>query len=339
MKIVFFEVEEWEKEHLEKEIAEENLSGDVFFIEDKVSKENLSDYQDAEILSVFTDSLINKEVLDLLPKLKLIATRSTGYDHISLKECAKRNTLVVNAPNYGENTVAEHTFALLLTLSRKIYQSYDRIRETGSFSLKGLQGFDLKGKTLGVVGVGSIGRNVVKIAKGFGMNVVAFDVKPDHEFSKKLDFKYKSLDEVLSQSDIVTLHIPYTESTHHLLNYENIKKMKKDSYLLNTSRGAVVETEALVRALKEGYIAGAGLDVLEEEGVIKDELNFITSGHPKESDLRALMSNHILIDMPNVIVTPHNAFNAKEAMKRILDTTVKNIDKFIKGKSQNIINE
>ncbi len=168
------------------------------------------------------------------------------------------------------------------------------------------------------------------------MNVLVCDVKPDEKLAEKLNFKYDEFENVLTKSDIVTLHVPYLKATHHLINAENIAKMKKGAYLINTSRGAVVETEALVGALKSGHLAGAGLDVLEEEGIMRDEFSFITKVDSKEHDLKAVLAGHVLIDMPNVIVTPHNAFNTKEALSRILNTTLDNIKSFIDGKPINL---
>ena len=336
MKTAFFGLEPWEKEYIEGELTKKNLDSDVIFVENPLDKDNLPQESDFEVASVFVNSSIDKEVLDTLPNLKFIVTRSTGYDHIDAEECKKRNITVSNVPFYGEHTVAEYSFGLILALSRKICEANDRVRDTGSFDLEGLQGFDLRDKTLGVIGGGSIGQNVVEIANGFKMNVLVCDVKPDEKLAEKLNFKYDEFENVLTKSDIVTLHVPYLKATHHLINAENIAKMKKGAYLINTSRGAVVETEALVGALKSGHLAGAGLDVLEEEGIMRDEFSFITKVDSKEHDLKAVLAGHVLIDMPNVIVTPHNAFNTKEALSRILNTTLDNIKSFIDGKPINL---
>jgi D-lactate dehydrogenase len=209
------------------------------------------------------------------------------------------------------------------------------VRETGSFSLEGLRGFDLKGKTLGVVGTGRIGKHVVRIANGFEMNVLACDSYPDEKFAKEMGFKYLPLEDVLRASDVVTLHVPYMKETHHLINAKTIKLMKHGAYLVNTSRGAVVETDALVKALQEKQLGGAALDVLEEEGAIKDELNILAFGHPEEHNMKTILEDHVLIDMPNVLITPHNAFNSAEGLTRILDTTVENIAGFVNGKAIN----
>src|SRR3989339_1061456 len=216
-KAAFFEVEDWEREHIKKGLKNANI---VFFGRE-LDSHSINDIKNIDVLSVFIYSKITREVIGKLPKLKLIATMSTGYEHIDLEECRKRNIAVCNVPNYGENTVAEHTFALILALSRKICQSYERTKK-GDFSLDGLRGFDLKGKTLGVVGAGSIGQNVIRIAGGFEMNVVAFDVRKDAALAKKLGFKYANLNNLLKISDIITLHAPYNKFTHHMINKSNI---------------------------------------------------------------------------------------------------------------------
>ncbi|HRZ30617.1 MAG TPA: hydroxyacid dehydrogenase [Candidatus Paceibacterota bacterium] len=346
MKTVFFELENWEKEYIQAQLALRSLGevgeGEVLMIDGGLTEETILALgnlgAETEIISIFVDSVIDEKVFAHFPKLKLIATRSTGYDHIDLSACQARGVAVANVPSYGEDTVAEYTFALLLNLSRKVAESYDRIRETGSFSLDGLRGFDLKGKTLGVIGTGKIGRNVIEIATGFNMNIIAYDKFPNEEYAQKMNYKYLPFEEVLAQADIITLHVPYVPENHHLINADTIAKMKKGAYLLNTARGAIVDTEALLESLKSGHLAGAGLDVLEEEGVVKDELNFLTSaGHPGEHNLKTVLENHILIDLPNVIVTPHNAFNTWEALQRILNTTIENIRGFASGQPVNLV--
>ena len=334
MKIAFFKLGESEREYVQKSTIMQGH--ELVFVESVLSKDTLPEDKSFEVLSVFVDSVVDEQVIEQFPNLKLIAARSTGYDHIDLAAAIKRNVVVVNVPTYGENTVAEFTFALLLALSRKIFDSVHRIKEDGDFHLEGLRGFDLKGRTIGVVGTGRIGAHVIKIAKGFGMTVVAHDPFPNVKLAQEFGFDYKSLDELLSISDVVTLHVPYTESTKHLLNKGNIKLMKKGSYLINTARGGLVETESLVDALKDGTLGGAGLDVLEEEGIIKDELHFLTKGGLDGHDLKTVLQNHVLIDMPNVLITPHNAFNTTEALIRIQETTLGKIDSFSKGTPVNI---
>ncbi len=335
MKIGFFGAKPWEKEYIESCKAK-MPDVDLVFIDEVLDETHIPTENNFETISVFVDSVITKKVLENMPELKFIATRSTGFDHIDLIACKERGISVSSVPSYGENTVAEYAFGLLLTISRKIYDAYDRIRETNNWSFDGLQGFDLMGKTIGVVGTGKIGRHAIKIANGFGMKVIAYDPYPNKQAEKELGFEYKTLEEVLKESDVITLHVPYSKETHHLIDVESLAVMKKGAVLINTSRGAVVDTEALVKALKSGQLGGAGIDVFEEEGVIKDEMDFLVEGNISGHNLKTIIADHILVDMPNVVVTPHNAFNTKEALVRILDTTIDNISGYLNGK---LINE
>jgi D-lactate dehydrogenase len=291
---------------------------------------------EATVLCPFIESPIGSAEMSRFPALKLIATRSTGFDHIDLAAAQARGIVVANVPFYGENTVAEFAFALLLALSRRIIDADERVR-AGAFSPSGLRGFDLAGKTIGVVGTGHIGAHMIRMAQGFGMTVIGFDAFPNAELSHVLNFSYAPLAELLATADIITLHVPYNEHTHHLINKENIAGIKKGAYLINTARGAVVETDALVEALKSGILAGAGLDVLEEEGDIADETKLLSAPHPRAEELKTALENHYLINHPRVIVTPHLAFNTTEAVERILDTTIENIRHFAEGAPANVV--
>lgn len=334
MKLIYIEQEEWEKGFME-----EKLQSAGFEVEFRnTTDENvLAGDEQAQALSIFITEHIGSEELDRFPNLKMIATRSTGFDHIDLAETAKRGITVSTVPFYGANTVAEFAFALILSLSRKICEAHERVQETCSFSQTGLRGFDLSGKTIGIVGTGHIGVHAIEIAKGFSMNVLAFDAYPNEDLAKKYDFTYVPLEELLNKSDIVTLHVPYNPHTHHLINMDNIHEFKKGSYLINTARGAIVETDALVDALKNDIIAGAGIDVLEEEGDMKDEERLFSIEHPREEELKTALENHYLIEHPNVIVTGHIAFDSQEALERILNTTIDNLASFTKGNPENIV--
>jgi len=329
-KIVFFEVASWEKEELKKIFPE------ALLVEKPLTEENVSEFADTEITSCFIYSSFSKSVIEKLPKLKLIATRSTGFDHIDVTFCHQKNITVCNVPEYGSRTVAEHTFALILTLTRKIYQSINQAKNF-DFNHEKIRGVDLFGKNLGILGLGKIGKEVVKIAHGFGMNVLVYTRTKDETLAKTLGFSYKSLDEVLSQSDIISLHLPLTEETKHIINKNNIKKIKRGAFLVNTARGGLIETEALVLGLKEGVLAGVALDVLEGEKELMEEVEILTEGYQKTTDLKTLVLDHILVNHPNVIITPHNAFNTKEALFRILATTIKNIQGFLKGEIINVV--
>jgi D-lactate dehydrogenase len=335
MKIAFFELFKHEQEILEKFFPDY----DVSYSGEKLTIENVNLYKEVEIISVFTNSVINKEIIDLLPNLKLVNTSSTGYDHIDIEYCKSKNIKVSNVPSYGSITVAEFTFTLLLGLSRKIIKANNQLRQDDSFNIIPLKGFDLNGKTLGVIGTGRIGKNVIKIAKGFGMNVIACNKSVDKSLEAELGFTYKDFSEIISEADIITLHAPFCEENRHLINKEVIKKMKKGVYLINTARGELVDTGALIWGLKEGIIAGAGLDVLEGERSLKEEIKVLSSPQAMElKDYKVLVEDHVLIDMPNVIVTPHIAFYSKEAEHEIIKTTEENIKNFADNQPQNLVN-
>jgi len=321
-KIAFFEVQPWEKKLIAK--AAKKLKADVFSEEVEANLEQAKKY---EIISSFIYSDFSAKNLRKLPQLKLIATRSTGTDHIDLQYCQQNKIAIANVPHYGENTVAEQAFALILTISRRITEATQRVRQ-GGFSPIGLTGFDLKGKTLGTVGVGHIGSYVIKIANGFEMKVLGVARHPNPELAKKLKFEYVNLEECLRQSDIVSLHVPLTKSTFHLINRQNIKLMKKGAVLINTSRGPVVESEAILWALENDILAGVGLDVLEEEENL-DNPEKLFNSYISNDDLKELVTAHLLREKPNVIITPHNAFNTKEAIGRIIKATIENIKKFM----------
>ncbi len=331
--IHYFSGEEWEKAYMQAKLPEENIA---FHEGSLAAFPDLTD-PDATVLCTFIESHIGEEELKRFPNLKLVATRSTGFDHIDLTAAKAQRVTVVNVPSYGEHTVAEFAFALLLALSRRIIDADERVRETGTFSPKGLRGFDLAGKTIGIVGCGHIGVHVIRMANGFGMKVIGFDVNRNDDLARTLNFTYLTLPELLAASDIVTLHVPYNAHMHHLINRENIGTFKKGAYLINTSRGAVVETQALIEGIKSGTLAGAGLDVLEEEGELADEATFLTAPHPNEEGLKIALENHYLIQHPRVIVTPHLAFNTTEAVERILDTTIENIRNFQAGTLKNVV--
>ncbi len=335
MKIAFFELEGWEEEIIRQVLPDQEL----ILSKDHFDEENppAAEAKNADIISVFVDSKINAATLANFPNLKLAVTRSTGYDHLDLAALKARGVAAAYVPGYGDNTVAEFAFSLILNLSRRTYQAIDQIKETGLFSFKGFRGFDLKGKTLGVIGTGRIGKESIKIGQGFGMKVLAFDIYPDLAFQKERGFDYVSLEDLLKNADVITLHTPYTPQTHHLINKENVKMIKKGAILVNTARGGLVETEALVWALDNGILAGVGLDVLEEEGEVKDELGFLTKNKPAEGEMKTALYNHILMRRPNVLITPHNAFNTQEALGRILGTALEDVKSFIAGQPKNLI--
>lgn len=332
MKIVIFETEPREAPEFESLKAGHDLT----LTEEPLRAENAIRYAGAEVLSTFIYSKLDRAVLSQLPVLKLIATRSTGYDHIDLPWCAEHGITVCNVPTYGDNTVAEHVFALLLAISHRLREAMERAR-SGQFSPQGLEGFDLQGKTIGVVGTGNIGRHVIRIAKGFAMEVVAFDVKPDEAAARELGFRYVDMIDLLAAADVTTLHVPALPQTEHLIGAAAFACMKPGAVLINTARGSIIDARALIEALRGGKIAAAGLDVLPDEPLIREEAELICSIYCNRQDVRNLVADHILLNMPNVVVTPHSAFNTREAVRRIVKTTVRNIDAFFSGRPINVV--
>jgi len=308
MTITHFDLQPWEKEFFEN-----NLEMKQNFIHDSKIQNFLEEIKDVEILSVFIHTKVTQEIVDKLPNLKLVVTRSTGFDHIDTEYCKSQNITVCNVPAYGSNTVAEHAFALLLAISKQIPVLSERTKKF-DFSFKDKLGFDLAGKTIGIIGTGKIGKNAIAIAKGFGMKVVAHDIYEDAEFAKENDFQYTGLDKLLGESDLLSLHMPKNEYTQKMMSLENIRKIKKGCVFINTSRGTLIDNKVLIQALDEGIFAYAGLDTMDgEEKMFAGEVS---------SDQKNLLSR------TNVIYTPHSAFYTKEAMQRILQTTIENIEGF-----------
>ncbi|MBS3099332.1 hydroxyacid dehydrogenase [Candidatus Pacearchaeota archaeon] len=326
MKVSFFELKGWEQEILKNGLRKHKLN----FDSEPLTEKNISKVKDADVISVFVYSEIDKKIFDKMKKIKLIITRSAGFDHIDLKECKRRKIVVLNIPRYGENTVAEHTFALILALSRKVHESHLR-RLNHDFSIEGLKGFDLAGKTLGVIGTGRIGKHVIRIARGFEMNVLAHTHNPDDFLAEQMDFKYVGLNELLKKSDIITIHVPYCEENFHLIDKNKISMMKKGVILINTARGELVDTESLIEGLETGKVGGAGLDVLEGEKFLREEKEFLYKPE-KRKELQQIVENHELLSFDNVVYTPHIAFYSQEALVRIIETTVQYILDFGKGK-------
>lgn len=329
--VVCFETEPFENDYLRARLADVDLRTTP----DLLGPETAKLAGDAAVISIFIRSPVTAEVLARLLTLRGVATRSTGFDHIDLAACRDRDVVVSNVPAYGENTVAEHTFGLILALSRKIHQAYQRTSR-GDFSIAGLRGFDLKGRTLGVVGTGHIGLHVIRIGRGFGMEVLATDAREQPLLAEVLGFRYVPLDTLLDQADVVTLHLPYLPSTHHLINQERLARMKPGSLLINTARGPIVDTEALLWALNEGRLAGAGLDVIEGEELMAEEERLLDPGTGAER-LQAAIRGHVLLRRDDVVITPHIAFDSQEAVERILDTTVANVLAVLAGAPINVV--
>ena len=258
---------------------------------------------------------VTREMLDELPKLKMIATRSTGYDHVDLKAASEKGIIVCNVPDYGTHVVAEHAFGLLLAVARNIVKGANRYSQERIFSDEGLVGVELSGKTLGILGTGRIGAHAARIAQGFGMDTIAYDIVKNLELEKACSTRYLPLEKVLEEADFVTIHLPLNDRTKGLICERTLQFMKEGSILVNTARGAIVVTEDLIKVLRQGRLAGAALDVLEDE-------------RERYHDFTGL----------NVIVTPHLGWYTKEVISRILSTTLDNIRDFMEGTPKNRVN-
>ncbi|MBR5404876.1 MAG: 2-hydroxyacid dehydrogenase [Oscillospiraceae bacterium] len=312
MRIAFFDAKAYDKPSFEHFGAERGIK--FKFYETKLTEDTAELARNCDGVCTFVNDTLNAAVLEKLADLdcKYLALRCAGYNNVDMKAAGDCGLRVVHVPAYSPHAVAEHAMALLLTSVRRIHKAYIRTRDF-NFSLNGMTGFDLYGKTVGVVGTGRIGRVFINICKGFGMNVIAYDKFP----AKDADFPYVSLEELLSQSDIISLHCPLTDETRHLINCETIQLMKKGVVVINTSRGALIDAECLLEGIKSRRIGAACLDVYEEE---TDYFFEDLSGHILNDDILAR-----LISMPNVIVTSHQAFLTEEALSNIAETTVNNI--------------
>lgn len=338
-KIVYFNVSEITRDYYKENPLP--VKAETVFIEKSpadLTADELKNVSDADIISVFVHAVdVGARILAQFPQLKLIALRSTGYNNIDLNYCKEHNIEVVNVPGYGDSTVAEFTFGLLIDVTRKISRSFRAVQEAHVATDRYL-GFDLKGRTLGIIGTGAIGRYVAKIAKSFDMNILAYDPYPKPEFASEYGFKYVSLDELFSSADVISLHCPLTKDNYHLLDETAFNKMKKGVVIINTARGELIDTEALFKALSAGKVYGAGLDVLEyESALIHDDL-YLSALNANESDslLRSLI-NLRMLQLKNVIITPHVAFNSIDAVHRILKTANDNIISFLNGKTVNSV--
>jgi D-lactate dehydrogenase len=325
MALIYF----YDSTDLDKQQLSEALAGTDHhweYVVDKISPDNTD--QDAEVISVFISSNVSREVIETMPKLKLIACRSTGFDNIDLTAAAEKGIVVANVPTYGEATVAEYAFTLLLALTRKLPAVFRADRE--EFTSEELMGHDLEGKTFGALGTGHIGLKALNIARGFSMQTLAYDAFPKDELMGEYGFKYVGLDELLQRCDILSVHVPYMPATHHIMNRDNLKKMKRGAILINTARGELVDTKALTELLDSGHLGGAAIDVVEGEALLNyhEETVLLRSETVPDQVLNHSVEVSMLEHMPNVIISPHNAFNTVEALERINKTTAQNIIDF-----------
>jgi D-lactate dehydrogenase len=336
VKLVFFDADEQEQPVIRKAFARES-DYEVAMHSEPLTARNTSLARDADGIGVFIQSHITREILDLLPNLRMIAAMSTGFDNIDTEACRARSIAVCNVPSYGDNTVAEYAFGLMLALTRKLRPTFRRV-DQGEFGRGGLRGTDLKGKTLGLIGTGHIGSHLARLSWAAGMKVIAYDPHPKPDLTEQYGVTFLSLEEVLEQSDIVSLHVPYTKSTHHLINADRLLLFKHTALLINTSRGKVVDTQAVSEALREGRLGGAALDTFEGEQVWIEE-EFLKRDDIAALVLREAMESFSILHSDRAILTPHNAYNTTEALERILTTSADNIKAFFAGNPQNVVAE
>lgn len=301
-----------------------------------LTAEAAAKYADAEVITSFINSFLGKESLQLMPKLKLIALRSAGFDTVDMDYCHAHGITVCNAAGYGDASVAEHAFALLLALSKRIVETSQKTR-AGYFGYIPEPGLELFGKIFGVVGTGRIGRHAASIARSFGMEVLAYDKYPKPQEARQIGFQYVTLDELLSRSDIVSLHVPGGPETNSLINDHEFGQMKQGAILLNTARGAVVDTAALIRTLASGKLGGAGLDVLPQEPALRNLTALFEGKAPLGINWQDTIAGFTVTRFENVIVTPHNAYNTLEAERRLISIPVDNILAFAAGKPTNVV--
>ena len=314
-KIAFFDTKKYDIESFDRN----NSKFEIIYYEDKLNKKTVVLANGCDAVCAFVNDDINKEVIDLLYSfgIKVLLLRCAGYNNVDIKY-AYNKIHILRVPAYSPNAVAEHAMALLLCLNRKIHKAYLRTRDF-NFNINGFTGFDLAGKRVGVIGTGKIGVEFLSICKGFKMDVVAYDPYPN----PNLDVAYVTLDELFNTSDVISLHCPLTSSTKHLINEEAIKKMKDNVVIINTSRGGLIDSKALLYALHDKKIKAAGLDVYEEEANLFFEDN---SNEIIQDDVLAL-----LISLPNVIITSHQGYLTEEALDNIASITLKNFDDYLNG--------
>ncbi len=326
IKIAFFDTKEYDRKLFDE--YNKNYGYEITYLESKLNSETAPLAEGFDAVCIFVNDVVDEKTIQILKKcgVKLIALRCAGFNNVDIKHMDE-SIKVVRVPAYSPYAVAEHATALLLDLDRKIYKAYQRTKKY-NFTLNGLLGFDIHGKTVGVVGTGKIGKCFINIMKGFGTNVIAYDIYKDEAFAKEKDFNYVSLDELYEKSDIISLHCPLTEDNMKMINKSSIEKMKQGVVIINTSRGKLIDTSDLISELEKGKIGGIGLDVYEDEEEFF--LNDMSNSYIRDKDLSTLLS------MPNVVITSHQAFFTKEALNKIASDTCENIkDIFEKGECEN----
>jgi len=329
--ITFFEAKDWEKEEylrrIREKFGERFRDFEISFVPYSLNKETSKHHGDTKIAVIYLNSLVNEEVLEDMKNLKFVITRTTGMDHIDILACKKRGIDVANIPFYASATVAEHAIALMFALARRLRVAYSKMKDL-DFSRDGLMGFDLFGKVAGVIGTGNIGSHICRIARGIGMEVLAYDINPNKKLEELYRVKYVRLEELLSSADVIFVAVLLTRETKHLINLENIKLTKDSAMLINIARGPVVDTSALIWALERGKLqGGVAVDVFEGEKVLT-EATFLKEICPAEVLTKALQTLH-LFHYPNFMLTPHVAYYTKEALERLMDNVVGELSHYL----------
>ena len=328
VKILFYDTKEYDKKLFER--YNKDYGFEIKYLESKLNNETAPLANGYDAVCIFVNDRADKETLDILKEcgVKLIVLRCAGYNNVDIKNLPEGMS-VVRVPRYSPYAVAEHAVALLLSVDRKIYKSYQRTKKY-NFTLNGLLGFDIHGKTVGVIGTGKIGKVFINIMKGFGTEVLAYDVYPDEKAAQEMGFRYTTLDELYEKSDIISLHCPLTDENTNMINKDSIEKMKKGVVIINTSRGKLINSDDLIDALGKGKIGGLGLDVFDEEEDFF--LNDMSNSYYRNTELS------ILLTMPNVVITSHQAFFTKEALDKIGKVSMDNIKDFFEtGSCENFV--
>lgn len=327
VKVAFFDTKSYDESSFNK--VNQKFGFDIKYFKGHLNINNVPLTKGMDVACIFVNAVVDAPVIDQLVAngVKVIALRCAGYNNVDLN-AARNRIKVVRVPAYSPYAVAEHTLALMLTLNRKTHRAYNRTRE-GNFALSGLMGFDMHGKTAGIIGTGKIAKILIKTLRSMGLEVLAYDLYPDMDFAVREGIKYVSLDELYAGSDIISLHCPLTKETEYIINEEAISKMKNGVMMINTGRGKLIDTQALIKGLKSKKIGSAGLDVYEEESeyFFEDRSNRVM-----DDDVLAR-----LLSFNNVVVTSHQAFFTQEALENIAETTLKNIQDFIEGRE--LVNE
>ncbi|MBO4815402.1 MAG: 2-hydroxyacid dehydrogenase [Clostridia bacterium] len=321
IKIAFFDTKEYDRNLFDE--YNRNYGYEITYLESKLNSETAPLAKGFDVVCIFVNDVVDEKTIKILKEcnVKLIALRCAGYNNVDIKNL--NGLMAVRVPEYSPYAVAEHTVALLLSIDRKIYKAYQRTRKY-NFTLNGLLGFDIHGKTVGVIGAGKIGKVFINIMNGFGAKVLAYDTFKDEELAKKMNFKYVDLDTLYKESDIISLHCPLTEDNYKMINEKALNKMKDGVIIINTSRGKLIDTRSLINKLETGKIGGLGLDVYEDEEEFF--LNDMSNSFIRDEELS------ILLTMPNVVVTSHQAFFTKEALDNIAKTTCENIKEYFETK-------